>query len=129
MNTRTYASLKGQRGASAILVVLFLAMTSLILLAGFKLYPIYFDHWSIMSVADGIEQNEELAEMSVQEISKQYRSRLQINNVRDFDFADSVYIEKADGSILIEIEYERRTNIYRNIDAVVRFNETREFDY
>lgn len=129
MNTRKYASLQRQRGASAILVVLFLAMTSLILLAGFKLYPIYFDHWSIMSVADGLEQNDELAELSVQDISKQYRSRLQINNVRDFDFAESVYIEKVDGTLFIEIDYERRTNIYRNIDAVVRFSESREFDY
>lgn len=128
---KTYpANLKQrQRGASAAAILAFLAMASLLLLVAFKLYPIYYDHWTIMSVADSFKDDAELPSLSENEIVKRYKLRLQTNGIRDFDFDNSVFVEKVEKSLVFEIDYERRTNLYRNVDAVVIFSEKRDFPY
>ena len=118
-----------QKGVSGIFILIFLAMTALILLSAFKLYPVYFDHWAIKSVAESYEDNTELSEMSEREIIKNFQKRLITNGIRDFSFKDSVFIEKLDGEVIIDIEYERRVNIYKNVDAVVSFKDERTIKF
>lgn len=122
-------SLANQRGASAIIVLVCLGMAALILLTAFKLYPVYFDHWAIMSVADSFEAEPALEEMSERDVDKRFMLRLQTNNVRDFDYDDSVLVEMDEGLLSITVDYEKRVNIYNNIDAVVVFKEERLFNY
>lgn len=122
-------SLANQTGASAIIILICLGMAALILLAAFKLYPVYFDHWAIMSVADSFETEAGLEEMNEREVDKRFKLRLQTNNVRDFDYDDAVIVEMEDGLLSISIDYEKRVNLYSNIDAVVVFKEERLFNY
>lgn len=129
MTTYSANSKQRQRGASAVAILTFLAMASLLLLVAFKLYPVYYDHWTIMSVADSFADDVELPNLSEAEIIKRYKVRLQTNSIRDFDFDESVFVEKAEKSLVFEIDYERRTNLYRNIDAVVVFSEKRDFPF
>ena len=93
------------------------------------MYPVYFDHWAIQSVAESYEDNTELSEMSEREIIKNFQKRLMTNGIRDFSFKDSVFIEKLDGEVIIDIEYERRVNIYKNVDAIVSFKDERTIKF
>lgn len=115
-----------QRGASMPAILIFVAMAAMFFLIGFKLYPAYFEHWQLQSVVESFEKDPEIAELSVSEISKRFKVRMQTNNIREIDFKDAVTIEKDGGVIMIYVDYESRINIYKNIDAVVTWDETTE---
>ena len=120
-----------QRGASAIVILLFIAMAALILLVAFKLYPIYYDQWQVMSIAESFDGDPQVSDLSETEIEKRFQLRLTTNGIRDFDFDESVTVEKdsENSTLYITVAYERRTNLYKNIDAVVVFEELKEITY
>lgn len=115
-----------QRGASMPLVLVFLAMAALFLLIGFKLYPVYFEHWQIQSVVKSFANDPETPSLSPVDMQKRFRIRMQTNNVRDISYEDAIEIIKEDGIITIYVDYESRVNIYKNVDAVVVFKEETE---
>lgn len=122
-------SLKKQQGVSALFILVFLGLLALALLVSFKLYPAYYEHWQIESVIESFEEEKDLADLSVKEVIKRFQLRLQTNNVRNFDFDDSVFIDMEDGVLSIELDYEVRQNVYRNVDAVVIFKKQVEIKY
>lgn len=120
-----------QRGASAIVILLFIAMAALILLVAFKLYPIYYDQWQVMSIAESFDGDPQVSDLSETEIEKRFQLRLSTNGIRDVDFDESVTVEKdsENSTLYITVAYERRTNLYKNVDAVVVFEELKEITY
>jgi uncharacterized protein DUF4845 len=117
---------RAQRGASVPLVLVFVAMSALVLLVGFKLYPAYFEHWQIQSVVESFATDPETPNLSPVEMRKRFKIRMQTNNVRDVKYEDAIEIIKEDGIITIYVDYESRVNIYKNVDAVVVFKEETE---
>lgn len=121
--------LSKQTGASAPLVILFIAMLAMILTVAFKLYPAYFEHWQIESVVQSFEDEPGLSELSLREIEKRFDIRLTSNNVRQFNRQDSVFISKEDGLLTIDVDYEVRVPVYRNVDVIVKFEKLLEKSY
>lgn len=124
-----FSSLSNQKGASSLAIVIFLGMAAVILTIAFKLYPVFYEHWQIESVAKSFEEEKDLADLSLREVEKRFQTRLITNNVRDFKFDDNVVIGMDEGLLSIELEYEVRINMYRNIDAVVVFEKLFEKKY
>jgi len=120
---------KKQQGASTPLVLLFLAMMAVILTIAFKLYPAFYDHWQIESVVDSFNDELNLEEVSVEELSQRFNSRLIVNSIRDFDISENLFISKDDGILTIEVDYEVRVPVYRNIDAIMKFHKMTEKAY
>ena len=117
---------KKQQGASMPLVALFIAMTMIVLTIAFKLYPAFYDHWQIKNVIEGFEHEAGLNETTAVELAKKFDKRLLTNNVRDFNSKESLIITKQDSILSIYVEYEVRIPIYKNIDAIVSFEESLE---
>jgi hypothetical protein len=117
-----------QAGASALAILIIVAMAAMILLVVFKLYPIYFEHWQIQSVVESFEEESGVEELSVGEVAKRFKLRMQTNNVRDVRYDDAIEIYKEDGILTIDVDYERRINIYKNVDAVVVFQDVTEIN-
>mgnify|MGYP000668582373 CR=1 FL=1 len=120
---------KDQQGASKPLVLLFLVMATVILTVGFKLFPVFYENWQIESIVNSFEDESDLEIVTVKVLSERFYSRLTINNVRDFDYEESVFLSKDDGVFVIEVDYEVRIPIYRNIDAVMTFEKVFEKNY
>ena len=121
--------LKKQQGASTPLVLIFILMTAVILTIFFKLYPAFYDHWLISSAVNSFKEETGLEEMPEKEIRRRFIARLTTNSVRNFNFDDSVFIGKDDGVLIIEVEYEVRVPMYRNVDAIIKFEEYLEQAY
>lgn len=115
-----------QTGASSLSVIVFLAMAMVILTIAFKLYPVFYEHWQIQNIVESFHDETDLKELPVKEISRRFETRLLTNNVRDFNFKDSVKITTIDGTLKIVVDYEVRVPIYKNIDAIVSFDESLE---
>lgn len=126
MRNSPHASPFKQKGASPIVVISFLAMAAVILTVAFKIYPLMFESWQIEAVVDSFEEEKDLDSINVREVSRRFQARLQTNNVRDFKMKDNVFISMEDSTLTIEVDYEFRVNIYRNIDAILVLNKTLE---
>jgi len=125
----TFKSSKKQTGASAPLVLIILGMAAVMLTIAFKLYPPIFENWQVEAVVSSFEDDNELEELTVSEIQKRFTKRLAMNNVRDFNAAEGLFITKDDDLITIEVSYEVRVPMYRNIDAVIKFEKLLEKNY
>ncbi len=117
---------KQQRGASALAILMVVAMAAIILMVAFKLYPAYYEHWQIEGVMESFDDEEGLAELSLREIKRRFSARLQTNNVRNFKMDENVQFDLAEDYLAIELDYEVRVPIYRNIDAVMTFQKSYE---
>lgn len=117
---------KKQEGASLPVVVLFLGMVMIVLTIAFKLYPAFYEHWQVQAVMESFQDESGLEDMSVKEITRRFDSRLLTNNVRDLNTKDIVTITKHDGTLYIDVEYQVRIPMYKNIDALISFKEEME---
>ena len=127
--SRKKAFSNSQAGASGLSILIILSMAAFVGLCVVKLYAPFYDQWTIMSVVNGFEDESDLEEISVKELEVRFRKRLQSNGVRGIDLDESIFIEKDEVSAYFEIDYERRVNIYKNVDAVVVFKESVEHPY
>jgi len=122
----SFRSLQNQTGASAPIVMIFLGMSAVILTLAFKLSPPIFEHWQVESVVESFEGDSDVTEISEAEIQKRFSKRLVINNVRNFKPNEWLFITKDDGLLTIEVNYEVRVPVYRNIDAIMTFEKVFE---
>lgn len=119
-------SVSQQKGASMPVVLLFLGMSAIILTIAFKLYPAYYEHWQITSVLESYGEDHDLEAMSVSELETNFQTRLLTNNVREFDVKEGFFAERTDTGVILSVDYEVRIRMYKNIDALLVFEETVE---
>ena len=112
--------MKNQKGASALSIMVILFLAASIMTIVMKVAPMFFDNMTIAKVLEDIGAQSDIAELSDDEIVGTFSKRLTINNVRDFD-VKKVVIKRDDGLLTIDINYEKRENIFKNIDAVASF--------
>lgn len=111
---------KKQVGASAwgtmiiVLAVIFAGVTAA------KLWTPYFDDMAVGTAVKNISEEDNTRSMSPKEIRDTINKRLQVNNVKLNK--EEIIIKKEDGEILIDVIYERRIEMYGNVDAVVKFS-------
>ncbi|MFT7186253.1 MAG: hypothetical protein ACI84K_001651 [Pseudohongiellaceae bacterium] len=122
----SFNSLNKQTGASTPLVIVFLGMAAVVLTLAFKLYSPIFENWQVESVVESFEDDTDVTELSVDAIRKQFNNRLEVNNVRNFNSNEWLFITKDDGLLIIAVDYEVRVPVYRNIDAIMTFEKTLE---
>ncbi|MGP4843556.1 DUF4845 domain-containing protein [Marinobacter sp. 1Y8] len=112
--------MKTQRGASTLgILIAVLFFGSLVTLA-IKLGPIYLDDITVQEALEGLDETENLGKMRKADIRKLIQKRMSVNNVREFD-PKLIEIETEDGVVRLSLAYDRRTNLFQNIDAIVHF--------
>jgi len=109
-----------QQGASMYVTLIWIIIGISVATLGVKIGPIYLDNYTIASALGNLKQDENLWKLSNKEIVKRLYRQLQINNIRNFD-AKNITIVRDKTKLSVNVDYEVRTNIVRNIDAVVSF--------
>lgn len=125
MKLRSGCGLDHQRGASTLGVLVAVLFFGSLLTLGIKLGPIYLDDLTIQEALEGLEGTENLGTMGPSDIRGLINKRLSVNNVRGFD-AKNISISKDGDLVKIDVDYEVRTDIFSNIDAVVHFQHSYE---
>lgn len=120
------SSARRQRGVTAIggLAILIVVVSAIVLTL--KLAPHYIDFYTIQSVVDGLPRDE-VRGMSRTALNEALDKRFKINNLRDFAIRDIITVERSRDSTVLEIQYERRENLFLNIDVVITFNKRYEY--
>ena len=117
-----------QHGLTAIAIILILAMIAFFAMVAIRLFPIYMEHFSVVSHLESLAEEADITEKTNSEILGTLNKRFSIDDVKNVTNED-VFIERnKDGSMLIAIEYEVRTPALGNIDMVVSFVDEVELD-
>lgn len=109
---------QGMTGTSMALIGLLVAVVAL---SAFRIYPSYYDDFAVSTALENMqEEGSKIAAMSPNEIRKTLTKRTQTSGVRLQK--EDVVITKDKGQITIAVDYEVRTPMYGNIDAVTKFS-------
>jgi len=110
-----------QRGRSLLGMIAMIIVVGFFLLLGIRLVPVYMDYWTIVSVAESVQEDPDLREASPREARQALSSRMRLNNLRDYD-TDIYTVSRGDGGVIvIDIEYEQREPFLFNVDLIVSF--------
>lgn len=121
MKKLTCNSLHRQLGVSKFGLVMLLLMITAFFTVGLKVGPIYVDHNLITGICQELVDNGEASNMTVTDVRNRVSNSLRINNVRDFDLS-SIRLRMENGSPIITVAYERRVELFGNLDVVAKFD-------
>lgn len=114
-----------QAGAIDLILICALLFLALVVLCGIRLAPIYIDHWAVKEALTAVI-NESGSEgvTSKKKILGSFRNRLMVNRI-EFVEDDDIKIERSTSHLLAQLNYERRVPLMFNVDAVIKFPETK----
>lgn len=116
----------GQQGfLNTAQIVFFIAVGTWIVLA-VKLAPLFIEHYQIKSALQALEKEPNLAQMSAREIWNALEKRLDVNYVANTIKKEHLRLARRDGRLTVQIVYEGRRNLFGNLDAALRFDDSIE---
>lgn len=92
---------------------------------GFKVLPHYMDNKALVKMinAVGRDGGSGIQIRSVGEFYTHLNKNMEINNIRDLNAADIVEIRSEGPDFYVDMKYEVREPVIKNIDLVVKFEQ------
>lgn len=115
-----------QRGMTGLGILIIVAMVGVFVLVGLRLMPSYLESMRVQGQLSSLSEDPAVDGKSPAEIRKLLQRRFSIDDVRSVK-PEQVKIEKGNGMVVIDINYEVRTPVIGNIDAVTVFSMHEEF--
>ncbi|MDF0751944.1 DUF4845 domain-containing protein [Marinobacter sp. 71-i] len=120
MKKNSLSAMHKQSGASAIVIMIMVLFFGGLLTLVIKLGPAYLDDITIQEALESLDGTEDLSSMGPSQVRSLINKRLSVNNVRGFD-AKNITVEKDGDLVVINVDYEVRNNLFRNVDTVIHF--------
>ncbi len=114
-----------QQGLTAISWLVIILIAGVLVLSVIKLLPTYLDNYTVASSLNSLKELPDLQQKDDDEIYRLIQTRFDINNISTVK-AEEAEISRAEGAIAIYLDYEVRTSLLGNIDAVMVFSESVE---
>jgi hypothetical protein len=112
--------INSQRGMTTTSALFMLFMVGFLLTVAFKLAPHYLDNRIIQSAIDQVGQSD-INGKSNSQIRRKIADFFTINNIRDVDVR-KVVIARDDSGTKIGLDYEKRIEMFGNVDVVLKFS-------
>ncbi|NMT64163.1 DUF4845 domain-containing protein [Marinobacter orientalis] len=120
MKKNSFSSMRQQAGASSLVILIMVLFFGGLLTLVIKLGPAYLDDITIQEALESLDGTEDLSTMGPPQVRSLINKRLSVNNVRGFD-AKNITVEKNGEFVVINVDYEVRNNLFRNVDTVIHF--------
>ncbi len=122
MHYSTHRSFQRQRGITITGVMVIFAVAIFIGSFALKVGPHYFEHWTVTSITKDLDSKPEVLKQSRSKVYKHINQAFSHNNLWDLKAEEVVHLKReADKGYVVTVEYERRANLFRNIDVVTSF--------
>ncbi len=121
MKTQTFNAPAKQQGFSKMGYLLLFLMISGFLISAVKVLPLYIEDNIVTNYCSTLIESGEAANLTVTELRNKVGDNLRINNVQDFD-TRVITMTKNNGEPKITIAYERRKELFFNLDIVAKFD-------
>lgn len=110
-----------QTGMTMIGWILSFGLLAFLVLLALRLVPNYLEFYTISSALESLQNEPNITQKSTAEVRSLITRRFDINDVEHVTARD-VQVRKADGRLLVSLEYEVRVPILANVDAVTYFS-------
>ncbi len=114
-------SIKRQQGVSVLGVLIILALLSFFLTVSIRLLPSWFEGRAVKNAIVSVAEASN-SEQSLRDITRRLESTLNTNRIEAIASRD-IKVYRDEGKIIIDANYETRTPLFRNVDAVLMFND------
>lgn len=116
-----------QTGASTLATLMVLLSAALLLVAAVKIIPLYVDDYTVQEMLESLSSDEETRSLSMRELKDRIQRRMGVNNVKVIKATD-IKLEQEGQTMKMRVNYEVRTNLFANIDALVHFDHSYEWN-
>mgnify|MGYP006129646625 CR=1 FL=1 len=113
-------SINSQRGMTTTSTLVIVIIVGFFLTIIFKLSPHYLDNRIIQGAIDQVGQSD-INGKSNSEIRRKIADFFTINNIRDIDI-ENIAIAREKTGTRISLDYEKRIEMFGNVDVVLKFN-------
>ena len=120
---RTTTTARAQRGMSMIGAMALAAVAVFLGLFAFKAGPAYFENLTVKSIVEDAAADAELMGASRSKVYRQLNAQYSMNNLWDMKAEDTVELKRSKGGYDLRVNYEKRENLFANIDLVMRFDQ------
>lgn len=112
-----------QQGLSLIGIVAGLIAVAVVALVVMKIVPHYVDNRALERIIMAVENDLATSERvnTVGAFHQHIAKGMQVNNINDLKSEDIMKITAEGGTFAVDLNYERRESIFKNIDLVVKF--------
>jgi len=109
-----------QKGASLYALIFVMTLLGIIIFAGLKISPAYIDDRIISNALRNMRDEGELAKLSLRDTRTRISRTMMANGASwSADYIDQVELNGVD---YIQVQYEKRVEMFWNIDAIVKFD-------
>ncbi len=109
-----------QRGLTLSGFILWSVVVLFALLLGFKLFPAYYEYYSIQRTLNILVKDESLRSLTKRDVEAAYARRMVMENIQAVGPAD-LSITKAGGIWSIEAQYSVQVPLFGNLSACMDF--------
>lgn len=117
---RRMNSAKSMRGLSVSGWLVSIIAVVIFATAGVKIIPSMLDFNTVKTLINNVLSDNKIGLKSVDEISKEIDRRFLVNSITVLKAKD-VKIDKVDGVLIIELDYEVRENFFENVDFLMTY--------
>lgn len=110
-----------QRGMTMWAMLGILIVVGFVLLVAVRLTPVYMNYWSVISVAESVQEDTRNDD-DIAEVWEKVRVRFGLNNLRSLEPRETMNIRRRNGGLEIHVNYEERRPLLANIELVVTFD-------
>ncbi len=114
-------TLHRQQGMSFLLIVALLALLAFAAMFAVKVGPAYIEFRTISKLVHETNMNAQLMKQPRSKVLSHIDQAFRTNNLWDYRADDTVSFQKSKGGLLVKVDYEKRTNLFANIDVVSVF--------
>jgi len=102
-----------------------------LLTVGFSLAPLYINNYTVRATVQALQNEPELGRKSTQEIRMAVERKFDVNQIEAIQAVcrdkarPCMKVEKTKTHLIIDANYEARTHVMGNVDAIVNFDKNR----
>jgi hypothetical protein len=112
---------KQQRGMTAIGLVALLAVFGLIAFGVIQLVPVYLENMKIVQLLKSVKSDLDGQNASLVQIKNSIGKRVDIEDLRDFDWKNEIEISSSGNGYYLVTEYSRQKSLIGNVYLLAEF--------
>ena len=111
-----------QRGMTMLGFLMVLCLGIFFAYCAMKIVPMYIEYYSVKEALKGLSRDPELAGAPKDKIRERYMRRLEMSYADHVKKMDALKFESGDGGLKMIVDYERREQLFANLDVVGKFH-------
>jgi Domain of unknown function (DUF4845) len=97
----------------------------IVLLLGFKVFPVYAEYHTIQKIFKALAEDPALRGAARRQVMTAYAARASVDNVQSIT-PDQIEVTKKAGGIVVSAQYEKRVPLFYNVSACFDFQPSSE---